>query len=183
MVHEILAPGVQHGQQADLIRSQMSGIRRDFPQRLAGSLEQHPVEQPLILQGQGRDLGGQRKNDVKVGNRQEFGRSLFEPVGAGQSLALGAMTVAARIVGDLAVPALVTRPDVSTHDRRATGLDIGKHSLLARRKSGAVIPQEGRCLAAKDVGHFQTRSARQRLGCRHQTGMASSGGTSAGPQL
>jgi len=44
ILHEILSPGVQYGQQADL-GAQVAGIGGHLLQRFAGCLKKHPVEQ------------------------------------------------------------------------------------------------------------------------------------------
>ena len=45
---QVLAPGVEHGQEADL-GPEMFGVGGDLPQGLGGGLEQEAVDLPLIL--------------------------------------------------------------------------------------------------------------------------------------
>ena len=66
VVHQVLAPGVEHHQAADT-GSQMSGIGGDFQQRASGSLEQDAVDHALILQGQGREFVGNVNTTWKYG--------------------------------------------------------------------------------------------------------------------
>lgn len=49
MVHQVLAPRMNHGQDADL-RAEMLGVGRHFLQGLGGGLEQNAVGDPLVLQ-------------------------------------------------------------------------------------------------------------------------------------
>jgi hypothetical protein len=130
VVHQVLTPGVQHGQQADLCGAQVPGIGGDFRQRFAGRLEEHPVELAFVLKRQRRDLRGQREDDVEIRDRQQFRFPLREPRGAGHRLTLGTMAVAARVVRDFAVVAVVARPDMPAHHRGAARLNVRKHSLL-----------------------------------------------------
>ena len=56
MVHEVLAPRVEHGQDADVVGAELAGIGGHFGDRVAGCFEQHPVQEPLVLQRQRRDF-------------------------------------------------------------------------------------------------------------------------------
>jgi hypothetical protein len=99
MMEEALSPGVQHRDHADL-GAQMLGIGGDGAHRLGCRLEQDVVDDRLVLQRDRRDRRGHREHHVEVGDRQQFGLPVGQPLRAGQSLALGAMPVAAGIVGD-----------------------------------------------------------------------------------
>ena len=48
MVQQVLSPGMQHRQEADL-GTQVLRIGRDFQQRLRSGLQQQAVEHPRIL--------------------------------------------------------------------------------------------------------------------------------------
>jgi hypothetical protein len=81
MVVQGLAPGVKHGDDADL-GAEMPGIGSDRAQRLGGRLEQDGVDRFLVLEG---DLGcrrRQREDDVEVGDRQQLRLPGGEPFGA-----------------------------------------------------------------------------------------------------
>jgi hypothetical protein len=56
-------------------------------------------------------------------NRQQIGLSGFQPTFGGNGLALGAMAVAARVVGDLIVLAVRTAQNVSSQRRGAALFD------------------------------------------------------------
>jgi hypothetical protein len=104
MVGESLAPTVQHCDEADL-SAQMSGIGGDRAQRLGRRLEQDRVERRLVVEGDRGNLGRQREHHVEVGHRQKLVPPRGEPVPAGLALTLGAMPVAAGIVGHADRPA------------------------------------------------------------------------------
>ena len=63
--------------------------------RLGGGPEQEVVDDGLVLEGDVGDLGRQREDDVEVGDRQQFGLALGQPLRAARALALRAMPVAA----------------------------------------------------------------------------------------
>ena len=98
MMVQVLTPGMEHGDEADL-GTEMLGIGRDPAQRLGRGPEQDGVDRLLVLEC---DLGHrcrQREHDVEVGYRQQFGLPGGEPFGAGLALALRAVPVAAGVVG------------------------------------------------------------------------------------
>ena len=65
MVTEILAPGMQDGEESDL-SAKMRRIGRDLPQRFGGSAKQEVVHFILILKANRRDLARQREDHVEV---------------------------------------------------------------------------------------------------------------------
>ena len=75
MMQQVLAPGVQHRQKADL-RSQMPGIGGDLLQRLGHRPEQQAVADPLVLQCQRRKFLGDGEDDVTIRHREQFLGSL-----------------------------------------------------------------------------------------------------------
>jgi len=77
-------------------RAQMSGVGSDLQEGFGRGAQEHAVNDPLVLEGQGRDHLRQREDDVKVFDRQQLGGALFEPCRAGCALALRAMAIAVR---------------------------------------------------------------------------------------
>ncbi len=105
---------MEHGGYADA-RAQVLGIGGDGDQRLGGGLEQEAIDHGLVLIGDVGDRGRQGEDDVVVGHRQQLGLARGEPVLGRRALALGAVPVAAGIVGDLDVVAVLA----ARHGRRA----------------------------------------------------------------
>ena len=99
MVRHRRAPGVEHGGDADA-GAEMLRIGGDRQHRLRCRPEQQVVDQRLVLEGDVGDLGRQREDDMEVADRQEVGLALGEPGARGGALALGAVPVAAAVVGD-----------------------------------------------------------------------------------
>ena len=75
VMHQSLAPGVQHGDEADL-GAQVLGIGGDRAQGLGGGAEQDVVDDGLVLVGDRRDLLRHGEDDVEVLDRQELGLPL-----------------------------------------------------------------------------------------------------------
>ena len=157
MVLQRLTPGMEHRGDADL-RAQIPGVGGDGGERLGGSAEQDRIDRGLVLEG---DLARQRRqgeDDVEVRHRQQFGLSVREPFGARQPLALGAMAVAAGVVGDAHVAAIIALLHVTAERRRPARRD-GAHDapLDAAEMPGTGLPKRF-AVAAEDIRHLQNRS-------------------------
>ena len=112
------APGVEHGGGADA-GAEVPGIGGDGEQRLGRRAEQQVVDHRLVLVGDRGDLGRQREDHVEVADRQQIGLAGGEPVLRRRALALGAMAVAAGVVGDPAVAAVLAALDMAAERGRA----------------------------------------------------------------
>ena len=156
MVGQRRAPGVEHGGEADA-RAQMLRIGGDGGQRLGGGPEQEVVDGGLVLERDGADRGRQGEDDVVVGNRQQLGLAVFEPSPRRRGLALRAMPIAAGIVGDAFVRAVLAALDVSAERGRATGLDRRHDLQLGEAHVTGVGLSPRRPVGAKDVGDLQGR--------------------------
>ena len=87
MMIEVLSPGMQHCQKANA-SAQVSGIARDSSQGFGGGAEQDAIDQPLVLERQGREPLGQRENHMEVLNRHTRG-TLFQPLRSARSWHFG----------------------------------------------------------------------------------------------
>ena len=135
----------------------MLGIGGEFQQRLGGGLEQAVVDDSWVLQGQGCQFVGQREHHVKIRHRQQFACALREPSGPGHRLALRAVPVAARVVLNLLVAAVVAALEMATQGRRATTENGPQHLLLTTGEHSSVLPAEPFFPVAEDIGDFQGR--------------------------
>jgi len=104
MMLQLLIPGVEDAEEADL-GSEMLGVRGDFDQCLGAAAEQQPVDHFFVLQGQRRQLVGECKHDMSVGRSEQLGAPRGQPAVARLALALRAVPVAARVIGDGAMAA------------------------------------------------------------------------------
>ncbi len=91
---EVLAPGVKDGQKTNR-GSHAVRVSRNREQRLRRCAEQNAINLSRILKRQHANLLRQRKDNVEVGDRQQFGLPLCQPCGARHRLTLWAMPVAA----------------------------------------------------------------------------------------
>jgi hypothetical protein len=140
MVRNGRAPGVEHGGDADA-GAEMPRVRRDRQHRLRGRPEQQVVDRGLVLERDVGGLGREREDDMEVADRQEVRLALGEPGTRCGSLALGAVPVAAAVVGDPPMPAVLAGFDVAAHGSGAAMLDRRHHlELVQAQMSGLRCP-------------------------------------------
>src|SRR5258705_13156619 len=92
---------------------------------------------------------------MEVRHRQQVGLTRGQPVLCRRTLALRAMSVAARVVRDLAVRALLAARDMPAERRRAAALDRPHHLQLAEADVAGIGPAPRRAVAAEDVRDLQ----------------------------
>src|SRR5258707_12755821 len=114
------APAVQYRGDADA-GSEVLRVGRDGEHRLRRGLEQQIVDHGLVLVGDVANRRRQREDDVEVGNREQLGLARRHPLACCRALALRAVPVAAAVVGDRSVGAVLAARDVSAEGRRAFG--------------------------------------------------------------
>ena len=131
-------------------------------------LEQDVVDHGFILIRDVGDLGRHGEHDVAVRHRQEFGLACGEPVGGRRALALGTMPVAARVVGDVLMSALLAAHEVAAEDR-GTAVRDGRHDLeLVEADVAGVGVTPRRAVGAEDVRDLEA-------GTRHGTAFYAGG--------
>jgi len=141
---------MQHGGQSDAC-AEVLRVRGDGDKRLGRSLEQQAVDHGLVLPGDGSDRRRQTEHDVEVGNRQQFGFPLGQPFLGGDGLALRTMAVAAGVVRDPQVRAVLATLDMAAESCGAAALD-GRHGLqLVEAHVSGVGGAPGRTVAAEDI--------------------------------
>ena len=102
---------MEHGGDTDP-RAQMLWVSSDSHHGLGGCLEQQIIDQRLVSKSDGGDLGRKSEHDMEVAHRQQIGFARLQPCACGGPLALGAMPVAAGVVGDPPIPAISAGFDV-----------------------------------------------------------------------
>src|SRR5215469_16845858 len=107
MEEQVRSPAVQHGEEADF-SAEMLGIRSDGAQGFGGGTEEDAVDRLFVLIGEGGNLLRQGEDDVEILGFQKFGLPVFQPLGAGQGLTFGTVSVGARVIGWALVAAAVT---------------------------------------------------------------------------
>src|SRR5438309_9390289 len=97
MKHQVLSPTMEYSKEADF-RSQMFRIGSDGSQGFARGTKQNVVDDLFVLVSEGSDLFGDGEDHMEIGGRENFGRSLLEPLGTREGVALWAMAVSAAAV-------------------------------------------------------------------------------------
>jgi hypothetical protein len=157
MMEQILAPGVKDREEADL-GAQMPGIGRDRAQGFRCGPEQNAVDRLLVLEGDGGHLFGYCKDDVKVLAVQKFGLPVLDPLRTGQGLTFATMTIAAGVIPDTFVAALVALFNVAAQSRGLAYLDRIHDAALCAGHGGVMDLTVGVSVAPEDVRHFQFRA-------------------------
>jgi len=129
----------------------MLWISGDGEQRLGRRAEQQIVDHRLVLIGDRGDLGRQREDQMEVADRQQIGLARGKPISRRRALALGAMPVATRVVGDPAMAAILTALDVAAEGSRAAVLDGRHHLELAKADMPGIGLAPGGPVAMEDV--------------------------------
>ena len=100
------SPGVEHGGDADPC-TQMARIGSDRQHRLGRRLEQQVIDRGLVVERDVGEFGGNAEHDVEVSDRQQVSLALGQPGARGGALALGAVPVAAAVIGDAPMAAVL----------------------------------------------------------------------------
>lgn len=129
MVQQRLSPGVEEGEEADA-GAEMARIRGHLEERLCGRAKQQAIQDAGILKRERRERVRQREDHVRVGDGQERGSLLVEPVCRGRGLAFRAVAVAAGVVRDDPVPARVALVDVPAQCGGPAGKEMLDDALL-----------------------------------------------------
>lgn len=155
MMHQVLAPRMQDGEKANL-RAEMLGLGGNLQERFGSGLEQEAVDDALVRQRQGAQLGWQREYDVEVGDVEQFRLPRLQPSRAGRGLALGAVAIAARIVGEAAISAGVARLFVSAERSGTAGREIAEGLALLASQDVAILREKRPAGGPHDVADFRS---------------------------
>jgi hypothetical protein len=79
---ELLVPGVEHAEEADL-SSEMSGVASDFEKRFCAGTKQQTIDHFFVLQSQHSQLRRQSEDDMDVGRGEKFAAPGLDPAFAG----------------------------------------------------------------------------------------------------
>ena len=165
MMVELLAPGVQHGEAADL-GSEMLRVSSNVLKGLRDGAKEQPIEQARVLECQRPEVVRERKDHMTVGGLQELLFAGGEPRRLGRTVTFRAAAVAARVVRLLFVPTVVALGDMSAQGRGATQRDGAQGPVLLTRQGRPIAGQKGGAMLAHHIGDFQrrpTHGSRSRL--------------------
>jgi hypothetical protein len=157
VVLELLAPGMEHRQTAEL-GPEMLGVDADVQKALGYGMKEEGIEQVGILKDEGTEFLWQGRNHMDVRCRQDFSLSIGEPSGLGRTVTFWATTVPARIIRRLLVLAAVALGQVAAEGRRAAQLDGAQGAMLGAAQPVPIALQEGLAMLAHHVSDFKPRA-------------------------
>ena len=137
MVQHLLAPRVEHTQQADR-RTEMLRIGGDLEQRGGAGAEEQIVDDALVLQREPRELVRQREDDMVVPDGQELLLPCGQPPVAGVGQALRTVPIPTRVVRDGPMVTVPTAIEMAAQRRRAAARERAEHAPVLRGQPGAV---------------------------------------------
>ena len=153
MGEQVLAPGVENAEDADL-RAQVLGVGGDFQQGGGAGGEQEMVKLAGVVLRQQVEFVGDGEDHVKVMGGQQFLFPRSEPAFARLGLALGAVPIATRIIRDGLKSALGAGIEVAS-ERGGAAVQQGAEGLELLEIEARSIPvEEALALHAEDVGHL-----------------------------
>ncbi len=164
MVRHRRTPGVEHRDHTDF-GSEVFGVTRNRQDGLGGRLHEQIINHALILICNIGNRHWQRKHDVEVWYRQQLGFARFHPVARHCALALGAMPIAAGVVGDRCVMTVITTRNMATELCRAAPLDRAHHLHLVETDVAGIDRTPCRSMVTEDIRDLQrwTGHIRRRL--------------------
>src|SRR5215469_12642256 len=154
MVQQVLSPGVEHSEEADL-GSQVFRISGNGAQSFRSSPEEKVVHHFLVLESDGSHLFRQSEDNVEVFGIEELRLTILDPLGARQGLAFRAMTVATTIVGISLIAAVIALFQVAAQSGSAAAFDGTHDAELRSRQGSGMLLAISLAIATKHVSHFQ----------------------------
>jgi hypothetical protein len=148
---------VQDGGDAD-VGAEVLGVGRNGGERIGCGREQQSVDLGLVLVGDGTEGGRQREHHVEARHRQQFGFARLKPCLRGRPLALRAVPVAAGVVGDAGVGAVLATRDMTAQRGGTADLDRGHDAPLGEAQMRRVDSAPSGAVAAEDIRHFELRT-------------------------
>ena len=151
---QIARPGVKRGGYPELDRAaEPFAIAPEHEQRLGGGLEQEVEDLGAVARAKLGQLARQREYNVEVVNGQQAVQPARDPARALQGLALGAVPIAARIIGRALVAAGRAALDVTAERCGPARDQIAGEAPVPRQER--VLALEGVEVATEDVRHLE----------------------------
>ena len=156
MEAQLARPGVKHHRDAELT-AETFWIAGEREEGLRRAREEHVEDRGARALRHGAQLGGQREDDVEVVDRQEPLEALVNPSRLRERLALGAVPIAARVVGRLLVPARRAHVEVAAEHGGPASLDVAQCGALLGAQHATL--HERLAMRAHDVRELDCRDA------------------------
>ncbi len=158
MMLQALVPGMEHAEEADL-RAQVPRIACDLQERGGACPEQQAVDHLLVLECKRSQFTRHRKHRMDVAGWQQLPLTLLEPADAGVALALRAVPVAARVIGDGRMSAARALVAMAAESSRAATHDRSQHLLMLSVDPPAATFDEALPGITNDVCHLHRGAA------------------------
>lgn len=165
MIDESAGPGMKNRKQSDL-PAHIAYIGCQFHKRQGCRLHEQGVSDLLMRFDDGMQLFGERKDGVKVRNRQAFFFSFFQPDFSIRFMAGGAASVFAGMIGITHMLTGIADEGMAAHDVGATVDDIRNRFPMAGQKGLSESFQVRKPVGPenlRDAGHDRYKSANRLL--------------------
>jgi hypothetical protein len=155
MEDERLPPRVEHGEEPDL-GAQVLRISRDRAEGLGRGSKEDGVHHGLVLECDHRFRHGE--DHVEVLRVEQVRLTSADPLGTGQRLTPGAMTIPARVEPDTPMAAVIALLHMSTQGRSPALLNRRHDAALPGRECRTRLQTIGLSVAAEDRRHVDRRA-------------------------
>src|SRR5580693_4191993 len=154
MKHQVLSPTVQHGEEANF-GAEMFGVGGNGAQGFRSGPKENVVHHFLVLISDGGNLFWESKDDMEILGVEELGLTILDPLGPCQGLAFWAMAVAAGVVSNALVLALIALFQVAAEGGGPAELDRTHDPELRDGQGSTMLLSIGFAIATQHVGDFQ----------------------------
>ena len=154
---QLLAPGVEHGEAAEL-GPEMFGVLSNVLECLGDGAKEQAIEWARVLEHQRPQIVWQGKDDMDVRRVEHLALPGREPGGLGGAMAFGAAAVPARVIRLDLVPTVVALGDVPPEGGGPAQGEGPEGPVLCAREGGPIACQKGVTMLAHHIGHFEWRA-------------------------
>ena len=157
MADQGLPPRVEDAEDADL-RAEMARVGGDLTERRRARLEEPGVQTRGVAIGQRQQRMRQREDDVHIRHVEQLALARVEPPLPRLRLALRAVPIPTRVIGDGLMSAGVTPIEMPAERGGATARDRAEDRSLLHAQPRMLL-EEGVTLRVEDIGHLHGRPA------------------------
>src|SRR6516165_890261 len=166
MEPELLTPGMQHTEEADL-GAEKSRIAGHFEKGLRAGAEQKIVDDLLVLQHARGQAAGECEDHVHVARGEKFSSARSNPLFPSGGLTLRAVAISAAVIRDGGtIPTTGALIDMTAQCGSTTPRDGQQHFDVLPTNPGAVSFDEGSSCGPDEIGHLEWWPAHLLLVCR-----------------
>src|SRR6266568_144197 len=151
---QLLAPGVEHGEAADL-GPKMLGGPGDVLERLGDRAKEQAIEVAGVLKHQGCEVVREGKDHMTIGGIEDLPLPSGKPRGLGRAVTFGTTAVAARVIRLRFVSTVVALGDMSAQGGGPAQGDGPQSPVLLAREARPIAFEEGGAMLAYHIGHFE----------------------------